>query len=113
MYGLKILLAHLVGAYILQNDHLARMKKVNTLYCLLHVSIYTSVLFCFMAWPVWALVTTAALHFIQDRSQFVPWYMRNVSGQRDFLEGPCAPWGEIVVANTFHLLQLYFIAVYV
>lgn len=112
MYGLKILLAHLVGDYILQNDFLAKYKKDHTWVCLLHVSIYCSVVFCFMGWPWWGLLITAVCHFIQDRTNLIPWYMDNVSGQKEFRTGPCKAWAAIMVDNVFHLLQLFIVGTY-
>lgn len=110
MYGLKILLGHLVGDYIFQNDWVARNKKQSSWICLLHVAIYCCVIWGFTFWPLWAIGIIGVCHFAQDRTNLVPWYMDNVSGQKEFRTGPCHPWAQIMVDNIFHLIQLFAVA---
>ena len=140
MDGLGLLIGHLIGDYIVQNDWMAsnksnawpypvegnspltpmlpsqceaRMKwKIGHLACLVHCVLYTiSVWFCSFWWmPWWGLVVCFAVHFPIDRWRLAGVWMRNVSGQLAFATGPLSPWSIIVVDNTFHLLTLFVIA---
>ena len=102
------LLGHLVGDFLLQNDGMAEGKKRWTLVCLLHCVLYALSIFAFTGWPLWSLCFVVATHFVLDRWNFVPWFMR-MNGQKAFSSPPMAPWSVIVVDNTFHLLTLYWI----
>lgn len=105
---MNLLVAHLVGDYILQNDYQALNKKKSSIVCGYHCLMYTlSVLvFSGFAWHWWAYPICFALHFVQDRWTLIEKWME-LSGQTSFRDGPCKPWSTIAVDNTFHLLTLY------
>lgn len=124
MIGFELLLAHLVGDYIVQNDWMAK-NKVNPgvfhpfyalpgeftghLACTVHCLFYTLSVWAF-AWywmPWWGLLLCFAVHWPIDRFRLARKWMENVSGQRDFANGVFSPWSIIVVDNIFHLLTLY------
>lgn len=102
------IVGHLVGDYLLQNDWMAREKKRDSWVCAVHSSIWgTAVtLFAGLSWPaMWVLIIT---HFIQDRGNLVQKWM-DLVGQRDFREGPCAPWSVIVVDNVWHIVTIWMV----
>jgi len=118
---MELLIAHLVGDYLLQPDWMAQGKKKSSLVCLAHVLTYMlPFIFLFLgsfkpslphyklSWTALGLI--ACQHFIQDRTNFVKYFMR-ISGQEKFAKPPMAPWSIIVVDNTFHLLWIWFIVV--
>ena|ERR1700687_3631720 len=117
MDGFALLLGHLVGDYILQNDWMAKNKTgpgcLGHTACTYHCLFYTvAVALLTTTWmPWWGLLACFAVHWPIDRFRLAGWWMRNVSGQRDFATGPLSPWSIIVVDNTFHLLTLWVIAV--
>jgi hypothetical protein len=119
------LIGHLIGDYLLQNDWMALGKKKSHWPCLVHVAIYTVCVMILTRWPLWAAAVVFVPHYLIDRWQFVPWYMRRV-GQVRFME--CSgldrtwqggnlidvsfnvrlgPWSMIVVDNVMHLVCLY------
>jgi hypothetical protein len=105
-----LILAHLLGDYILQNDWMAQNKTSSTLPCLAHCALYTAAVWGVTliegaAWPAWALVVCFALHFVIDRWRLAAKAMK-YTGQRGFREN-LAPWSVIIVDNTWHLLTLY------
>lgn len=102
---MELLIAHLMGDYLLQNDWMAQNKKKATLPCLVHVAIYTLAVFLMTAWPLWALAAVAGTHFFQDRTDVVR-RMMIAFGQRKFAT-EMAPWSIILVDNTWHLMVLH------
>lgn len=145
MESLGLIVGHMVGDYIVQNDWMAANKGnafpkqctyndgINTpgegvleinrwqrehqawwlgnLACFVHCLCYTlSVWACSFWWmPWWGLLACFAIHFPIDRWRLAGWWMRNVSGQSAFANGPLSPWSIIIVDNTFHLLTLFVI----
>lgn len=99
---MELLLAHLTGDFLIQNDWMAQNKKSSNLACTVHVASYMlPFLFLGLAW--WQLLAIAGQHWIQDRTSFVKWYMEFM-GSSDFAKPPLAPWSIFVVDMTFHLL---------
>lgn len=119
MTGFWLLMGHLLGDYVLQNDWMAgnktsRERPVLGHYaCTVHCGLYTlAVWLCSWRWmPWWGLVVCFAVHWPVDRFRLAFWWMSRVSGQKAFAAGPLAPWSVIVVDNVFHLLTLGVIAV--
>lgn len=140
MEGFALLLGHLVGDYIVQNDWMAKNKsnprpsdlwmcpleadrqtwmkgqidyKIGHCACLVHCFCYTLAVWAFSFWwmPWWGLLACFAIHFPIDRWRLAAMWMRKVSMQKAFADGPLSPWSIIVVDNTFHLLTLFGIAV--
>ena len=100
--------AHLIGDYLLQNDWMALNKKERSWPCLVHVIVYmVPFLFTGLLW--WQIILIGAQHYLQDRTQFVAWFMR-VKGSRLFGSGPCAPWSVIVTDNILHILFMAWVA---
>lgn len=102
------LVGHMVGDFLFQTHWMAINKKRQHLHCFIHVSLYCLSIWLFTGWPWWAVLLTFWCHFIQDRTQLVAWLMDH-TGKADFRK-QLAPWAEIVVDNTLHLVQLYLTA---
>ena len=102
------ILGHLVGDYLLQNDWMALNKKRRSLPCAVHCAIWTAAVCYFTGWGWVAALALFAMHFAQDRTEVITWWM-NRMGQRAFVNGPCAPWSVIVVDNVWHLLQIWLV----
>lgn len=102
-------IGHLVGDYLVQNDWMALNKKLSTLHCLVHVTLYTLSIWAFTHWPLWAIGIVFVTHFIQDRTTIINKWMLLV-GQARFAQPPMAPWSVIVVDNVWHLVTLYMLA---
>ena len=100
------LIGHLIGDYLLQNDWMAQGKKRSHWPCFIHVAIYTAAVMVFTWWPWWSAIAVFVPHYLIDRWQFVPWYMRT-AGQTAFMEPPMSPWSRIVVDNVMHLVCLF------
>ncbi len=129
MIGFALLVAHLLGDYLWQNDWIAQKKvfdrddpkTFSPIACLLHVFLYT--LACFGCvelvnhalgnemWPIWAWVIIAITHYFIDRYRLASVWM-NYSGQKGFKEH-MGPWSIIIVDNTFHLLISFAVALLV
>lgn len=129
MIGLELLLAHLCGDYIVQNDWMAKWKvggplnhpdskwkRNNTavLACTIHCFLYTLAVWAFtFSWmPLWGLAACFLIHWPIDRFRLAAIWMRCVSGQSYFASPshPMFPWSVVCVDNIFHLLTLYGIA---
>ena len=101
---MNYLVAHLVGDFLLQTDWMAQNKKRSSFVCTVHVMAYmVPFLFLNLAW--WQLAIIAAQHWIQDKTNFVTWYMQAV-GKAEFAKPPLAPWSIFVVDATFHILAI-------
>lgn len=99
--------AHLIGDYLLQNDWMAKGKRVDSWICTIHVVIYMlPFIFTGLAW--WKLLLIALQHWLQDRTNFVPWSLKFM-GRHDFAAQPLAPWSIIVTDNIFHILWMAFV----
>lgn len=106
-----IILAHLIGDYLLQNDWMATRKRSSSLACLLHVFFYTSsfvlVIESMTGWPWWAYVLIAVGHYPFDRYGLARKYMA-WNDQGSFADN-LGPWSVIIVDNTFHLLWAWYV----
>lgn len=85
--------------------------RTGHLACFIHCLLYTfSVwLFCSSFFPLWGYLVCFLAHWAFDRYRTAGYLMRNWTGQSNFADGVCSPWGVIVVDNTWHLLTLYWI----
>lgn len=110
MLGFSLLVGHLLGDFILQNDWQANNKKKRTWPCLVHCVWYTLAVIT-VALPE-LLLSPGVIsiifitHFGIDRTPFIEWWMRNVSGQTSFLRR-LEPWSIICVDQVFHLTILW------
>ena len=110
-----LLVAHLVGDFLLQTDGMAKNKATDWSWMLRHVGVYliivTVVLAAYaLAHPVPLVVIVvlllflAATHIILDRRTFVQWWTGLVGAS------PEHPWLSIVVDQVFHLLTVAVVA---
>ncbi len=102
------LLGHLVGDYIFQTDWMAENKKKNSLACLLHSGVWAGCIVFFTGWGWIPFVLLTIIHFIQDRTYLVRKWMHLI-GQDHFATGSYAPWSMVIIDNTFHLVEIWFI----
>lgn len=115
-FGLLIL-AHLYGDYILQNDWMAKNKSSSWFPCFVHVALYTlsfvivveltSYAMSHDGWPAWAYVAIGASHYPFDRYGLARKYM-GLNNQVSFRDD-MGPWSVIIVDNTLHLLFAWFV----
>ena len=109
MESFGLIIGHLVGDYILQDDYLANRKKECSLSCVEHCAAYTVAVWLFSFWwlPLWAQPVIFVSHFLIDRYRAVSKAM-DLLGQSGFREH-LGPWSVIVVDNTWHLLVLFLV----
>jgi hypothetical protein len=105
VYPGTLIIAHLVGDYLLQNDVLAKNKASSHLACAVHVALYTAAFYALTVgvWPWWAYLVIAATHYPVDRWGLARIWMTRVSGQKSFAEA-MGPWSVIIVDNAYHLV---------
>lgn len=107
MESFGLLLGHLVGDYVVQDDYMANNKRRSTAVCLLHCLAYTMAVWLFAWWwlPLWALPLCLLAHYPVDRYPLVAQWMYAL-GQSTFFE-KLGPWSGIVVDNIYHLVCLF------
>src|SRR5574343_2019504 len=129
MESFGLVLGHMLGDYVVQNDWMAKNKsnshpgpmqiaitgtpeivptgdwlqKRNAWWrghvaCTVHCLCYTLAVFACSCWwmPWWGLIAVFVLHWPVDRFRLAGHWMRRVSGQKAFADGPLAPWSMIV-----------------
>jgi hypothetical protein len=109
-----IILAHLWGDYILQNDWMAKNKTSSDWACAVHCAFYTGAYALFIEtsgnhWPLWAYAAVFFTHYLIDRYRLAFKWMNWHDWQKDFAKN-MAPWSIIIVDNTFHLAIAYIIS---
>jgi hypothetical protein len=104
MLSLYIILAHCIGDYLLQNDWMAQNKKKSSLICAIHSFIYC-IPFIFLNLSWYQLFLIFGQHHIQDRYNFVMWYMKK-TGKINFSKPPFVPWSIFIIDNIFHLIWI-------
>lgn len=111
MNGFGLLVGHLLGDYVFQNDWQAANKTKSSMACAVHCFLYTLAVWLCACWwlPWWGVATCWLAHFPVDRFGLARRWMIHVSGQEKFATGALAPWSVIVVDNTFHLSVLFVI----
>lgn len=103
---MNYLIAHLVGDYLIQNDWMALNKKKSSFVCFVH-SITYLIPFLFLNLTWWQILLIGSQHFIQDRTNFVSWFME-IKGSKLFRDN-MSPWSIIITDNTIHLLFIFLI----
>ena len=117
-----ILLAHLVGDYLLQNDEMATKKTTSWAWALLHGAVYT-LPFMLITLNPWALLIIGGTHAIIDRYRLAKhfiWAYNNFTTTKAFhyewseakanggypASKPVwmSTWLMIVIDNSLHLL---------
>lgn len=102
-----LLIAHLIGDYLLQTNWMAVNKPKNWLALTLHSGVYTLVIWLAslsyshsLSWL--ALLVIFLMHMVLDQRQFVSWWLVNIMRvSRDREAGL-----SMVVDQTFHLIVL-------
>jgi hypothetical protein len=109
MNGFNLIVGHLIGDYLFQNDWQAQGKKRSSAICLIHCVLYTLAVWGASRFELSATgaAVVLAIHFAIDRWNFVSWYMGR-NGQEAFRD-KMGPWSLIVVDNTWHLVVLWFV----
>lgn len=120
MIGSEIIVGHMVGDYLLQNDYMALNKKKWSLKgwwcCSLHCALYTLAVCAVCGWwtpKLFALVFLS--HMALDKTMLVVWWMRLYGSFRQTISGEFSMhvvWCYALVDNTIHLLSLWLIAKY-
>ena len=112
-----ILLAHLVGDYLIQTEYMANQKLKSWLWALLHGFVYT-LPFIFITQSIPALLIFGGTHAIIDRyrlARYVVWFRNQITpkDQRYSLTATgssaktpdfIAVWLLFIADNTLHLL---------
>lgn len=127
---MELLLGHLVGDYLLQNNWMAMNKSGSTFKCLIHCLIYT-VAVCLICWiPDWRWFVIVFLsHYFIDRYSLADKWLKLIKGRSlteflnadnsskqltsDFfnhiiLRGGFTSLVYCVADNTMHLLIMYY-----
>ncbi|MTI81850.1 MAG: DUF3307 domain-containing protein [Firmicutes bacterium] len=102
-----LLIGHLVGDFLLQNNWMAMNKKNNIFALIVHSIVYTTTLYMFSL-PFGGIGLTAVTilffsHVILDKRLLVEWWLENINRTPDVF------WLQVVVDQTFHLLVLVLI----
>lgn len=103
----SVLIAHLLGDYVLQNDKMAKKKKESHFWCMVHVVWYLVAFIVICDLTPTQLFLIGMQHFFQDRYNFVRWSMVK-SSKTEFVEN-LGPWSIIVVDNIYHLTWIYIV----
>lgn len=106
---MEIILGHLIGDYLLQNDWMALNKKKNSfigyLSCYIHSFIWTISVCIFLdGFILHKFMLLLFSHYIIDKSNFVVWYLNTFK----IMKNPPL-WKIIIVDNTIHLIFIYII----
>lgn len=117
----EMLLGHLTGDYLLQNDYLAKNKADNTLAgwlaAVIHCILYTFAV-CLFMWNfqlIWIAVVFCS-HFFIDKFAFGKWYLKHIKGMemddyRSYYHGELHAGFTAVVYtvtdNTMHLILMW------
>lgn len=106
-----LLVAHLVGDFLLQTNDMARYKAESWSWLLRHLGSYMAVMTVVvgaLAWtgsvPLWAAASVWLLigvtHAILDRRDWTRWWMRLIGISPDIV------WLQIAVDQVFHIVVL-------
>lgn len=98
----------LVGDYLLQTHQMAVLKKKDSAMCGIHCAWVGIAVWMFTGWSWIPCLTVGALHFIQDRWELIPAFLRS-QGREKFMEPPFAPWSIIVVDNVWHMVGIWLV----
>jgi len=125
----ELLLGHLVGDYLLQNNWMALGKakhtKLGYLTCLVHCLFYTAAVCAFMQdWSIYWILAVFLSHFPIDKFGLAEIYLKFIQGRslEVFMNNPenavYTPYVGfrsgftifvyVVVDNTMHLVLLYY-----
>jgi len=108
-----LILAHLVGDFLLQSDRMAGSKRHNSLECVAHCTAYSlsiGVAISLFSYEVgnflpYFLIFIFSTHYLIDRFGLASIFMDNLLDQREF-KNNLGPWSVIVIDQILHLLML-------
>jgi hypothetical protein len=105
-----LLIAHLVGDYLLQIGWMAANKTKNWLATLTHAAAYTFTIAVFAAFFIenfspWGLLLVFVSHAIVDRRSITTFWVTKVMTAPESESG----WLTIVIDQIFHLLILFIV----
>jgi hypothetical protein len=97
-----LIVAHLVGDFILQDDSMARLKSSSHWVCYRHIGFYSlpfAVLLLSGLLPLWAFLAIMAQHYVQDR------YALHLRWMKFYGQTPPERWpvGPLCVDQAMHL----------
>lgn len=95
-----------VGDYLLQTHDMALLKKSDSMMCSIHCAWVGLAVWFFTEWGWLPCIAVAALHFIQDRWNLIPAFLKS-QGREKFMEPPLGPWSVIVVDNVWHMVGIW------
>jgi hypothetical protein len=96
--------AHLIGDFILQNEWMAVNKKKSSFACLVHALSYL-IPFLFSNLLLWQILLIGIQHFIQDRTQFIYWWVHRWKRIKLGKENGIA----LFVDQAFHIVWIEFV----
>jgi hypothetical protein len=76
-----LLLGHLVGDYLLQNNWMAQRKGAHIFPCIVHCLLYTAVVCSFTSFSPWWMAAVFLSHFPVDRWSLADKWLRAGSGR--------------------------------
>lgn len=118
MVASSLVVAHLVGDYLFQEDGMAgnKVKKPGDedsgpVWCFMHALLYTMAHWVVISaatqtielMPWWFYAVVGGTHFLIDRYNLSRIWMLAFN-QKGFMTGACAPWSKIVVDNSIHMV---------
>lgn len=103
------IVGHLVGDYLLQNDWMATNKKLHSWPCIVHCLLWSLSVCLFAGWKVIPFIVLFILHFVQDRTNIIKFWMLKINRQPLFAAVPMAPWSIIVVDNVWHIVTIWLV----
>lgn len=117
----ELLLGHLVGDYLVQNEWMAQNKSKNNLLgwvsATVHCIVYTLAV-CLIMWnfdPLW-MGAVFVSHFFIDKFAFGMWYLKNIKGLDTYsaktngltkIQSGFAAVIYTITDNTMHLLLMW------
>lgn len=100
---MDLIVAHMMGDYLLQNTWMAMNKARRVEPCLLHSFLYTLAVSVVCGWWDWRALVVGASHYVIDHYRIGVWWRQLYSRDTDL------PW-VITADNTMHLLILFLLA---
>jgi hypothetical protein len=104
-----LVLGHLVGDFLFQNQWMAANKQKKVWPLLVHSSVYTVIVYAFSLFlldaplSIWGVMLIFAGHIFLDQGSFIRFWHRRIAGCTD----PKSWWLRIVHDQIFHLILLY------
>lgn len=100
-----LLVAHLIGDYLLQTNWMATYKTTKLSALLAHCTVYTLSLvvvayFTFGSLPFWAIAIIFVAHVFFDKRTFTVWWVEKIMGSSSKQFG----WLVIMVDQVFHII---------